>query len=302
MSEPARVVATHGRHAIIETAAGQPLRALTRGKKADVLVGDRVQWQPAGDEAVIEAVLARANVLKRQDAWRSKAFAANLDQVLVVLAGEPLFGQSQLSRALIAADAEGIPVQLLLNKADLPAAALARERLAPYRAMGYPVHEASVKHAPDAARALLAPLLAGRATLVLGASGMGKSSLVNLLVPSAQAQVGALSDALQAGRHTTTSTRWYWLGTPGDIGAGALLDSPGFQEFGLAHIHPENLAHHMPDLRPFLGQCRFANCTHRQEPGCAMHAAAQSGQIDAQRLRIHAELRDELERLRAPGR
>ena len=286
------VVGAHGRHLVIETPEGRRLIAHPRGKKNSAVVGDRVRWQVAGDEAVIEALEPRRNLLMRQDEWRSKSFAANIDRLLVVLAGEPMFGEGQLTRALIAAEDAGIAAALLLNKTDLPAAAEARERLAAYRAMGIPVIEASLAREPDAARTALAPLLEGRSTLVLGASGMGKSTLINLMVPRAQAQVGEISQALAAGRHTTTTTTWYWLD---DARTSALLDSPGFQEFGLMHIAPQRLAELMPDLRAHLGQCRFYNCTHRHEPGCEVRAAAQRGEISPNRMRLYEGLWDELE-------
>jgi ribosome biogenesis GTPase len=196
---------------------------------------------------------------------------------------------------------------LLLNKTDLPSAATARERLQAYRQMGLPVLEAALKTAPEAAIALLRPMLAGKTTLILGASGMGKSTLINLILPEAQAQVGEISQALHAGRHTTTTTTWYWLdeakGEAADGGAavsgsaqlrGALLDSPGFQEFGLMHIAPERLADLMPDLKAHLGHCRFYNCTHQHEPGCGVRDAVQSGDITSHRYALYLMLREEL--------
>ncbi|HET9977147.1 MAG TPA: ribosome small subunit-dependent GTPase A, partial [Burkholderiaceae bacterium] len=235
----------------------------------------------------------RRNLLHRQDEWKSKSFAANIDQVLVIVAVEPGFSESQLARALIAAESAGIDAHVLLNKCDLPAVAAARERLAPYRSMGVAVHEAALKAAPDAARALLAPLLGGRTTLVLGPSGMGKSTLINLMVPGAAAQVGEISTALNAGRHTTTTTTWYWLDAER---RSALLDSPGFQEFGLRHIDALQLPGLMPDLRAFASDCKFYNCTHRHEPGCAVIAAVERGEISASRWRIYGEICDELAR------
>jgi ribosome biogenesis GTPase / thiamine phosphate phosphatase len=286
------VVGAHGRHVVIETPEGRRLIAHPRGKKNLAVVGDRVRWQSAGDEAVIEALEPRRNLLMRQDEWRSKSFAANIDQLLVVLAGEPMFSEGQLTRALIAAEEAGIASSLLLNKTDLPAAAEARERLAPYRKMGVPVIEASLARAREESLALLAPQLQGRTTLVLGASGMGKSTLINLMVPRAEAQVGEISQALAAGRHTTTTTTWYWLD---EARRGALLDSPGFQEFGLMHIAPQRLAELMPDLRAHLGQCRFYNCSHRHEPGCGVRAAAERGEIAPNRMRLYEGLWEELE-------
>lgn len=285
------VVATHGRAATVETPEGRRIRCQTRGKKSELVVGDRVSWLPVDDGGVVERIETRRNLLFRQDEWRSKSFAANIDQVLVLLAVEPVFSESQLARALLAAAAAGIPTIVALNKVDLPSVAAARERLGPYRAMGQAVLEFALKADPAAARAQLLPVLAGRITLVIGASGMGKSSLVNLLVPDAEAQVGEISAALGAGRHTTTATRWYWL----DAARGAaLIDTPGFQEFGLRQLEPVALAALMPDLATHLGRCRFHNCSHRHEPGCGVRAALERGEIAPQRMRIYEALYDEL--------
>lgn len=287
----ARVVAAHGRHAVVETVEGRRIQCHLRGRRADMVVGDRVRWQPAGDEGVIESIEPRRNLLFRQDAWRSKSFAANLDQILLLVAGEPMFSESQLARALIAAADAGIVTQLVLNKIDRPAAAAARERLAPYAAMGVPLLELSLK--ADAAKSalLLNPLLCGRTSLLLGPSGAGKSTLINLMVPQAAATVGEISQALNSGRHTTTSTRWYWLDAQR---SGALIDSPGFQEFGLQHIQATRLAALMPDLAMHLGECRFHNCSHRHEPGCAILAAVQRGAITARRYQLYEQIHDEL--------
>jgi len=300
--QEALVVGSHGRHVVIETPEGERLLAHSRGKKSACVVGDRVRWAPAGDEAVVEALSPRRNLLMRQDEWRSKSFAANLDQLLIMLAGEPMFSESQLNRALIAAEDAGIRAVLLLNKVDLPTGDLARERLAPYRAMGLTVLETSLKAQPEAALALLGPVLAGHTTLVLGPSGMGKSTLINLMLPQAQAQVGEISQALNAGRHTTTTTTWYWLDDAVEGQArGALIDSPGFQEFGLMHITPQRLPELMPDLRAQLGHCRFYNCTHRHEPGCGVREAVDRGEISPTRYRLYEALWDELEAGQRPG-
>jgi ribosome biogenesis GTPase len=288
-----RVVAAHGRHVIVESPDGERLACHLRGKKSECVVGDMVRWQPAGDEGVVEHIEPRRNLLFRQDDWRTKSFAANLDQILVLVAGEPMFSETQLARALIAAESAGIAVTVLLNKIDLPQATLARERLLPYRAMGIAVIETALKARPDEARSLLTPLLGGRTTLVLGPSGTGKSTLINLMVKDAAAQVGEVSQALNSGRHTTTTTTWYWLD---DERSTALIDSPGFQEFGLRQIDAQQLPLLMPDLHAFVDQCRFYNCTHRQEPGCGVIAAVERGEISASRLRIYGEICDELAR------
>jgi ribosome biogenesis GTPase len=287
------VVAGHGRHYVVETPEGRRVTCHPRGKKSDCVVGDRVRWQASGDEGVIEHVEPRRNLLFRQDEWKTKSFAANLDQLLVLVAARPVFSESQLSRALIAAESAEIPVRIALNKADLPEIDAARERLVPYSRMGIEVHEVALKAAPEAARTELVPLLEGRATLVLGPRGTGKSTLINLLAPDAGAQIGDVSEALNSGRHTTTSTRWYWLHGARTT---ALIDSPGFQEFGLRQIDAQQLPRLMPDVREHAKACRFYNCTHRQEPECGVQAAVARGEISETRYRIYRELFDELTR------
>lgn len=289
------VVAGHGRHYIVETPDGERIVCHPRGKKSDCVVGDRVRWQVTGDEGVIEHVDPRRNLLFRQDEWKTKSFAANLDQLLVLVAAEPVFSESQLARALIAAESAGIPTRIILNKSDLPQIAAARERLKPYSAMGIDVIELALKTRPQEARDRLGPLLAGQATLVLGPSGTGKSTLINLLAPDARAQVGDISVALNSGRHTTTSTQWYWLDAERTTG---LIDSPGFQEFGLRQIEAQQLAMLMPDIRAAATDCKFYNCTHQHEPGCGVLAALARGEISESRHRIYGEIRDELGRQR----
>lgn len=288
------VVANNGRHIMVEGDDGARLICHPRGKKSEAVVGDRVLWLPTqdgSDEGVVVAVQERRNLLYRQDEWRSKSFAANLDQLLMWIAVEPVFSEAQLTRALIAARSADIPATIVLNKVDLPGTDAARQRLAPYRAMGYPVVELSLKAETEAARAQMAPLLDGKASLILGPSGSGKSTLINALLPQARAQVGEISQALNSGRHTTTSSLWYWLD---EARRSAVIDSPGFQEFGMHHIVPTELPRWMPDLAPHMNSCRFHNCTHRQEPGCAVQAAAARGEISPIRMSLYTALFDEL--------
>lgn len=296
------VVAAYGRHCLVESPDGQRRICHPRGKKSDAVVGDRVQWMPTGDEGSIERVEQRRNLFYRQDELRTKSFAANLDQVLVLLAAEPEFSESQLARALVAAEAEGIPALVVLNKADLAAPfERAWHRLAPYRAMATPVLPLQLKGETPSTPSLDALLerLSGKTTLVLGPSGVGKSTLVNRLVPAAQAQTGEISRALNSGKHTTTSTTWYWVD---EARTTALIDSPGFQEFGLNHIDADRLASLMPDLRAALGECRFYNCTHLHEPGCGVRAkvatpqAGETGDspIAASRYRLYEAMFAEL--------
>jgi len=290
------VVGSHGRHCVVEAPDGQRRICHPRGKKSQAVVGDRVQWQASQDEGTIERVLERRNLFYRQDEIRTKSFAANLDQVMILIAAEPEFSEQQLTRALIAAEAEDIKPLIALNKRDLTRPyERAWQRLAHYRRMGYAVQPLALTRDGEADRTILLPVLHDRSTLVLGPSGAGKSTLINLLVPGARAQTGEISQALNSGKHTTTTTTWYWMD---DARRTALIDSPGFQEFGLHHIEPMQLAALMPDLARHAGECRFYNCTHLHEPGCGVlaHVTADAldGAISPQRHRIYGELFAEL--------
>jgi ribosome biogenesis GTPase len=286
------VVGSHGRHCVVESPDGTRRICHPRGKKSQAVVGDRVQWQASGDEGSIERVLPRRNLFYRQDEIRTKSFAANLDQVLILVAAEPEFSEHQLTRALIAAQAEGIRPLIALNKRDLAEPfTRAWARLAPYRRMGYEVLPLALKAVGAAQDDALMQRLRGHTTLVLGPSGAGKSTLINLLVPGATAQTGEISQALNSGRHTTTTTTWYWTDAERQT---AIIDSPGFQEFGLRHIEATQLAALMPDLAEHLGNCKFYNCTHLHEPGCGVVAQVEPGPVSAARYRIYGDLFAEL--------
>lgn len=302
------VVSSHGRHCVVETPDGERRICHPRGKRSQTVVGDLVDWLPApagqGREGTIERVQERRNLFYRQDEIRTKSFAANLDQILILLAAEPVFSEMQLARALIAAEGAGIAALVALNKRDLVAPfARAWERLQPYREMAergeVQVLGLSLGQEPDAAKQLLAPLLHGRTTLVLGPSGVGKSTLVNLLVPGAAVLTAEISQALNSGKHTTTSTALYWTDAARST---AVIDSPGFQEFGLHHIEPMQLARCMPDIAAHASDCKFYNCTHLHEPGCGVISAVKSGPsasgISAIRYSIYSELFGELGRTR----
>ena len=294
------VVSAHGRHVVVESDDGSRRIAHSKGKKNEAVVGDDVMWLPTADEGRIDSVLTRTNLFYRQDEVRTKSFAANLDQLLILLAAEPEFSERQLARALIAAEAQGIPVLIGLNKQDL---ALPFEkawaRLAPYRDMGYAVLPLCLEPNRAAGTADVIERLQGKRTLILGPSGSGKSTLINTLIPSAKAQTNAISTALNSGKHTTTTTHLYWLNRADGT---SVLDSPGFQEFGLHHIKPKELAQWMPDLRRHLGTCRFPNCTHRHEPGCTIildaKEASTAQSINENRYQIYCDIFDELSQIR----
>jgi ribosome biogenesis GTPase len=289
MTQTGLVVASHGRHCMVETMDGERRICHPRGKKSQVVVGDQVEWLPSTDEGTIEKILPRRNLFYRQDEIRTKSFAANLDQVVILLAAEPEFSQMQLTRALIAAEAEHITPIIALNKSDLTDLfARALERLAPYTAMGYTVLQLALKHGQWSD---LVTRLQNKTSLILGPSGTGKSTLINQFIPNALVSTGEISHALNSGKHTTTSTNLYWVDTERKT---ALIDSPGFQEFGLHHIEAMQLAAYMPDFKPHVSECKFYNCTHLHEPGCGVQTAVASGEINASRYKLYGMLFAEL--------
>jgi ribosome biogenesis GTPase len=291
MTQTGRVVASHGRHVWIEDSAGNRRICHPRGKKNQAVVGDLVQWLASEDEGSIEAIEPRRNLFYRQDDVRTKSFAANLDQVLVLVAADPEFSESQVARALIAAEQAGIRSLIALNKQDLSVPfEKAWIKLKPYRDFGCQVLPLGLRNQTDDLHHLR-EALQGRITLVLGPSGAGKSTLINRLVPQANAATNIISKALHSGKHTTTSTTWYWVD---ELKTTALMDSPGFQAFGINHIAPGDLTASMPDIKGFTDHCKFYNCTHVHEPDCGVRQAVKDGLIDAGRYAIFTELFAEL--------
>ena len=278
-----RVVAAHGRQYVVELADGILLSCFPRGKRSEVACGDRVDIQrTSDDQGVIEAILPRTSLLYRSNDVRQKHIAANVDQIVIVVASEPAFSDELVTRALLAAESEEIEPLIVLNKCDLadklPAA---RDQLAVFAGLGYRIVELSARdHAED-----LRPHLQGRISVLVGQSGMGKSTLVNALVPEAQAKTREISLALDSGKHTTTHATLYHLDADSH-----LIDSPGLQEFGLGHLDRQEIEHAFREFRPFLGQCRFRDCRHDREPDCALVAAVEAGQIDARRFALYQRI------------
>jgi ribosome biogenesis GTPase len=280
------IIAAHGRHYLADV-DGRKLQCVTRGKKTNIAVGDVVNLKmTSDDQAVIESIAERKTLLYRSDQYKSKLLAANLTRLFIVVATEPGFADDLISRSLVAAEAAGIEAHLILNKTDvaelLPKA---RERLLAYTSLGYPLHEVSARANPEHAVATLAPLLAGQSSIFIGQSGMGKSSLINLLVPDADIAVREISAALDTGKHTTTFTRLYGL-----QGGASIIDSPGFQEFGLYHLTEGMLERAFVEFAPYLGGCKFYNCRHLIEPQCAILAAVAEGKIARFRHTLYGQL------------
>lgn len=274
------VVAAYRRHFDVELAGGERVACVLRGRTLKVAVGDRVDVERTHDGGVIVAVATRRNLVCRSDAFREKLLAANVSQIAAVVAPDVALDEALLNRWIIAAEAAACRFVLFANKADLGAFAGLRTRMLPYEALGYPVVALSAKRDPGP----VATRLAGEHTVLVGQSGMGKSTLINALVPDAAARTKEVSGALKAGRHTTTSTTLYLLPQLGPDTW--IVDSPGMKVFGLAHVAPDVVAQAFVEMRPFLGRCRFRDCRHDAEPDCAVTAAVADGRIAPQRLAL----------------
>ena len=282
------IVAAHGKHFIAELDDKRRVTCVTRGKKTGVACGDHVEIAPTSiDQGVIERIAPRTSLLYRSDLFREKIIAANVDQIVIVVAAVPSFYEELINRCLVAAESVKIRALIVLNKTDLPETAAARETLALYETLGYPL-------LPLCARQAVTPLnahLLGQTSVLVGQSGMGKSTLINALLPEARAREGEVSTALDSGKHTTTHAMLYHLDTQSHI-----IDSPGLQEFGLHHLNLEDIAQTFVEFRPHLGQCRFSNCLHLVEPGCAVDEAVKNGNIDSRRLNFYRVLAQEKQR------
>ena len=286
MPQTAQIITSYGRRYIVRTTNQQTYEASTRSKRTDYACGDFVNIQIINDEqAVIESVQPRQSLLYRQDAWKSKLIAANVSQLLIVIAAEPSPSEALLQRALIAAEAARIHPVIVINKADLPATAALQEKLSFYGKLGYEIITLSALGNVD----ILRDKLRGETNILLGQSGMGKSTLTNALLGETLARTQTISAALDSGKHTTTHAQLYDLDEHTK-----LIDSPGLQEFGLHHLAAADLLHYFPDLKQLIGQCRFHNCTHRAEPNCALKAAAERGEVSAERVALLQKITDEL--------
>jgi ribosome biogenesis GTPase len=276
------VTAHYGTQVAVESAPGVSLRCHLRANLEALVTGDRVVWCEGDPTGVVVAQLERNSVLSRPDPYgKLKPVAANIDQIMVVIAPLPTPHANLIDRYLVAAETVGIEPVILLNKIDLLAddPVLGQEMdelLAIYPTLGYRILRTS---SLEGGLEALHGALRERISVFVGQSGVGKSSLINVLLPDAELRVGALSESRQKGVHTTTTAQLFHL----DCG-GSLIDSPGIREFGLWHMSREQVEQGFREFRPFLGACKFRDCRHQQEPGCAILGAAESGQISQRRL------------------
>lgn len=274
------VVASHRRHFAVRLDSGEALACVLKGRSMTLACGDRVRVARTEGGGVIEALLPRTALFYRSDANREKLIAANVTQVVGVVAPDIGVDEELVNRWIIAAEAEGCRLVLAANKMDMPDFPALLARLAPFAALGYAVVPVSAK---DDVRPLL-PSFAGQRTVLVGQSGMGKSTILNAVLPGAAARTSEVSAALLAGRHTTTNSTLYPL--PEAAGGGWIVDSPGMKAFGLAHLTPEAVVDAFVELRPLVGRCRFRDCRHDREPGCVIRAAVDSGEVAAHRVAL----------------
>ena len=282
----AQIITSFGRRFIVSTEDGKHYEATARKKRVDFACGDYVHIMHINhQQAVIEDFLPRTSLLYRQDASRSKLIAANVTLMLIVLAAVPTPSEMLLQRALLAAEAANIQPLIVLNKADIPENKNWLEKLAFYQTLGYDTINVSAQGDLSELRIKLQDQCA----ILLGQSGMGKSTLTNGLLGQQAARIGAISTALDSGRHTTTHAQLYYLDE-----CSTLIDSPGLQAFGLHHLEATSLLSYFPDMRQYIGQCRFHNCTHCQEPNCAVKLAVENGYIHSDRLLFLQNITKEL--------
>ena len=282
------VLVNYGKSVLVEDGAGCLYRCVVRRRMRQIVSGDRVAWEPVGaQEGVINAVEPRHTVLQRADsANRTRALAANIDQILIVVAPQPAHDAFLIDRYLVAAELAGATPLVVVNKSDLldPRVAEApTDGLREYAAIGYGILMMSARENTGIDK--LAQALVSRTSILVGQSGVGKSSLIKRLLPERDIQIGKLSESSGQGRHTTTTTTLYHLPQGGD-----LIDSPGVRDFRLGETAPADLARGFREFRPYLGLCRFQNCRHLSEPGCAVKAAMRKDAVSERRLASYSEL------------
>jgi ribosome biogenesis GTPase / thiamine phosphate phosphatase len=285
----AEVIATYGRHLLLQDAAGVRRMARPMGRQLEIVCGDRVKCRAEGEELLAESILPRDSFLRRSTLrGRSEPLAANLSQLAVIVAPMPVPDLFLIDRYLSAAACAPMHAVIVLNKCDLPAAAAIRHELQQYVELGYEVLSVSAV-SNDAATAGLAPLrraLLDQTTIMIGQSGVGKSSLTRLVTSdTADIAVGGLMRE-EEGRHTTTASRLYDCD-----GGGRIIDSPGVRDFAPAIDDLERTTLGFREVSGLAAQCRFQDCSHMQEPHCAVRAAVDAGAMHARRYESYRRLR-----------
>jgi len=266
----------------LESGQAETFRCYMRANLGSLVTGDKIIFRMGNNnEGVVVAALPRESELSRPNPYNEiKPVAANIDFIVLVVAVEPEAHANLIDRYLVAAENCQIEPVILLNKTDLITDKNREELealLAPYDALGYQTRTLSIKN--DEGLEELKAMLNDRISVFVGQSGVGKSSMIQTLLPEEEIRVGALSQASKKGRHTTTTARLYHFPSGGD-----LIDSPGIREFGLWHMEPDDILYGFRELRDFAGLCRFRDCQHEKEPGCALREGVEEGKISAARF------------------
>jgi ribosome biogenesis GTPase len=285
---PGLVIVNYGKHMLVEREAGMLVNCVARRSIGPIVCGDRVRWQETGEKAgVIVSVQPRDSVLQRDTGSHTqRPLAANIDQLVIEAAPEPSLDSFLVDKYTVAAELAHSSALIVINKADLLSAQDRRTidtLLEEFRTIGYPcLYTSALENTGiEAFRAHLT----GKTSILVGQSGVGKSSLVKRLLPDLDIATGKLSVASGQGKHTTTATTLYHL-----PGGGALIDSPGVRDFKLGTVESVRLGSGFREFHDWLGQCRFNDCLHKGEPGCAIAAAVEQGKISKRRMESYHQL------------
>jgi ribosome biogenesis GTPase len=288
MKQPGLVIVNYGKNQLVETPSGDIINCVARRGLPQIVCGDEVEWLATGDSSgVIETIRPRRTVLHRANGSNGqRPLVANIDQVVIEAALEPALDYFLIDKYTVVAELSQTEPLIIINKSDL-LQEQDRERInvliSEYRDIGYTTLLISARK-NTGIEAFIANL-SGKTSILVGQSGVGKSSLIKRLLPHRDIDVGKLSAASGLGKHTTTSTTLYHLPQ-----GGRLIDSPGVRDFHLARVPDEELGHGFREFRPYLGQCRFNNCRHLSEPGCAIRAAVAEGHILERRMASYRKL------------
>jgi ribosome biogenesis GTPase len=275
------VITRYGQHLLVEAESGELYQCTGRRNIELSVAGDQVIFQTIGnDEGVVTALLERDNLLRRSQ----KVIAANIDQLWLVVAIEPHYQFELIDRYLVVAENSELPINIVVNKIELSQnMSQTKHDFSMYESAGYSVHYLSVEEQTNIAE--LKALLNDKTHIFLGQSGVGKSSLINELIPDLNLRVNEISTKSKLGKHTTTNTTLYHIPSGGD-----LIDSPGVREFQLDDLTDKEILSGFREFKPFIGQCKFRNCAHINEPNCAIKQAVESGEIHTQRYQNYLNL------------
>lgn len=283
MKQQGLVINSHGRFFNVE-ANDKVYQSTAKGKKTEFVVGDIVAIDIINDsQASITDLVPRNNLIYRSDHYRSKIIASNLSQLLIVIAVKPNFNIGFLDSCLICAESSAIKPVIIINKMDLPESAEFAQKLTDLYAnvLGYEIIRLSALNNCEQ----LDDYLKNQRTLLIGQSGVGKSTITNQICPEANAKTGEIAKYETSGRHTTTHATLYHIDENSD-----LIDCPGLQEFGLYHLEIDKVAWYFPEIRDHLGNCKFHNCLHLNEPGCQIKTMLNENLIDSNRYAFYCRL------------